>query len=323
MMLAQVVLALGAILWLALRRPASAWDLGLWAMAGAALLLAVRLAGIWTYLPLWTPLALGGLLAFAAAWSAWRLRGQRQSSPPSWWRWAERATALALLGLGTALSGLALAGRTPPSDPILDFAFPLRDGAFYVANGGSTALVNAHAGWADDPRLWRYRGQRHAVDLVQVNRLGFRTAAGAFGPLQPAEPEAYLIFGRPVVAPCNGQVEAAMDGLPDMRVPDTDRGNPTGNHVILRCGGFMVLLAHLRNGSVRVKPGGAITMGEEIGAVGNSGNTGEPHLHVHAQRPGPADAPLSGDGVPIRFGRRFLVRNDVVTVGRPFGDQED
>jgi hypothetical protein len=82
MILAQVLLPLAAILWLALRRPASAWDLGLWAMAGAALLLAVRLAGIWTYPPLWTPLALAGLLALAAR-SAWRLRGRRHSPWPT------------------------------------------------------------------------------------------------------------------------------------------------------------------------------------------------------------------------------------------------
>ncbi|SCY97166.1 hypothetical protein [Microvirga guangxiensis] len=52
MILAQVLLPLAAILCPVLRRPSSAWDFGLWTMAAAALLLAVRLAGIWTYLPL-------------------------------------------------------------------------------------------------------------------------------------------------------------------------------------------------------------------------------------------------------------------------------
>ena len=45
-------------------------------------------------------------------------------------------------------------------------------------------------------------------------------------------------------------------------------------------------------------------------AAANSGNTGEPHLHVHAQRPGPAGAPLGGDPLPILFGGRFPVRGD-------------
>ncbi|WP_091136528.1 hypothetical protein [Microvirga guangxiensis] len=153
---------------------------------------------------------MSGLLALAAVRSAWRLHERRHPPRSSWWPWAERAIALGLLSLGTVLSGLALAGRTPPADPFLDLAFPLRDGAFYVANGGSAGLVNAHVGWADDPRLWRYQGQRHAVDLIQVDRLGFRTAGGALGLLQPTGPEAYLIFGKPVLAPCSGRVEAAM-----------------------------------------------------------------------------------------------------------------
>ena len=50
--------------------------------------------------------------------------------------------------------------------------------------------------------------------------------------------------------------------------------------------------------------------GDCLGAVGNSGNTGEPHLHVHAQRPGRAGAPLSGDPLPVLFAGRFPVRGD-------------
>ena len=52
-----------------------------------------------------------------------------------------------------------------------------------------------------------------------------------------------------------------------------------------------------------------------LGAVGNSGNTGEPHLHVHAQRPGPAGAPIAGDPLPIQFDGCFPVRGD--RIGSP------
>ena len=38
----------------------------------------------------------------------------------------------------------------------------------------------------------------------------------------------------------------------------------------------------------------------------------DPHLHVHARRPGSTTAPLSGEPVPIRLGGRYLVRNDRV-----------
>jgi hypothetical protein len=107
-----------------------------------------------------------------------------------------------------------------------------------------------------------------------------------------------------------------VDGLPDLLVLKTDRRNPTGNHVIPRCGEFLILLAHMRHGSVKVRAGDEVTVGDEIGAVGN---TGEPHLHIHAQRPGPTDAPLASDGVPILFAGRFLVRNDVVELDSSLG----
>jgi murein DD-endopeptidase MepM/ murein hydrolase activator NlpD len=72
-------------------------------------------------------------------------------------------------------------------------------------------------------------------------------------------------------------------------------------------------MAHLQSGSVAVAEGDNIQSGDRIGAVGNSGNTAEPHLHIHAQRAGTADAPLSGEPLPIRIDGRFLVRNDRLT----------
>jgi hypothetical protein len=56
--------------------------------------------------------------------------------------------------------------------------------------------------------------------------------------------------------------------------------------------------------------GTSVAAGDWVGSVGNSGNTGEPHLHVHAQSPGPAGAPLGGDPLPILFQGRFPVRGD-------------
>ena len=85
-----------------------------------------------------------------------------------------------------------------------------------------------------------------------------------------------------------------------------------GNHVILECGLVWIVLGHLQQGTVAVHVGEITEVGHVIGRVGNSGNTGEPHLHVHAQRPGSAIAPLSGDPVPIRLDGRYLVRNDRV-----------
>jgi murein DD-endopeptidase MepM/ murein hydrolase activator NlpD len=88
-----------------------------------------------------------------------------------------------------------------------------------------------------------------------------------------------------------------------------DREHMAGNYVLLNCGASWILLGHLRKGSVRVEAGDSVETGDWVGQVGNTGNTGEPHLHIHAQRPGTTEAPLSGEPLPIRFGNRYPVRN--------------
>jgi murein DD-endopeptidase MepM/ murein hydrolase activator NlpD len=77
-----------------------------------------------------------------------------------------------------------------------------------------------------------------------------------------------------------------------------------------------VLLAHMGTGSVLVRPGQGVTTGQALGVIGNSGNTSEPHLHVHAERGGRPGAWGEGEGVPILFEGKFLCRNDLVTPAR-------
>ena len=157
-------------------------------------------------------------------------------------------------------------------------------------------------------RFQAYRGQSYGVDIVKLNRWGLRANG-----LLPPQPSAYGIYGEQVYAPCTGQVIVALDGVPDMQVPQMDRQHMAGNHVLLRCKNADVLLGHFKTGSVKVATGQQLTVGQPIANVGNSGNTGEPHLHIHAQRAGTAAEPLSGDPLPVRFNGRFLVRNDRVS----------
>ena len=134
----------------------------------------------------------------------------------------------------------------------------------------------------------------------------------------PEETGRYAVFGRDIHSPCAGRVIEARDGLKDLSPPQTDTENLAGNHVIVRCKrtepSVDVLLAHMREGSVAVESGQWVREGEPIGRVGNTGNTSEPHLHVHAVRTGSGSA-LKGEGVPIRFDGRFLVRNSLVFGG--------
>ena len=187
-------------------------------------------------------------------------------------------------------------------------AFPLMDGTFQIVNGGSNSLLNAHFATLEGERFRPFRGQSYAVDIVQINRFGLRANG-----IQPADPAQYVIFGSPVYAPCAGTVIETENGREDMPPPQTDRANLTGNHALLDCGEFLVLLAHFKKGSVVVSTGQTVEIGQLLGQVGNSGNTGEPHLHIHAQRRGTQAASLNGEPVWVIFDGAFLVRNRLVS----------
>jgi murein DD-endopeptidase MepM/ murein hydrolase activator NlpD len=132
----------------------------------------------------------------------------------------------------------------------------------------------------------------------------------------PANPAAYLTYGEPIHSPCQGIVDAVEQGRPDLRVPIRDREHLEGNFVRLRCGPNVVLLAHFARQGVRVAPGQRVNVATLLGYAGNSGNTDEPHLHIHVQRPGPASAPLSGEPLFVTFEGRFLARNMIVDAAR-------
>jgi hypothetical protein len=298
----QVVVPLALLGWLAFGRHTShvAWALAL--VVIALYLLAIRVAGMWLDLPWYLPL-LYAALGVPAMLISLRFAGPRSAWPSGRWRVAGAlGRGLAALAVG-AFAGHALSGRRPPAEPV-DLAFPLDGGSYLVVNGGGNALVNAHLKSLTGKRFRAYRGQSHGVDLVELDARGLRAEG-----IAPRDPEAYVIFGAPVHAPCGGTVVSAADGLDDLRPPATDREHMAGNHVLLECDGIWVLLGHLQRGSVAVRAGQQTRAGQLVGQVGNTGNTDEPHLHVHAQRPGAADAPFSGDPLPISFAGRYPVRN--------------
>jgi hypothetical protein len=116
-----------------------------------------------------------------------------------------------------------------------------------------------------------------------------------------------------VLAPCDGSVVTAESGVADLPPPLVDREHIAGNFVFLNCGAAHVLLGHLQQGSVSVRPGERVTAGQHVGAIGNSGNSDEPHLHVHAQTATTGTRSLfEARPVPVTFYGRALARNDVV-----------
>ncbi|HYF23985.1 MAG TPA: M23 family metallopeptidase [Caulobacteraceae bacterium] len=265
-------------------------------------------AGLWLFPPWWTPFVLAAGLVLVGAAALRRRRAGASVFPKGVRRLPVALFVLLALWSGSILVS-ALRGRNPPGPEPVWLAFPLRSGTYLVVNGGSRAELNSHLLLLDAAHRGHqaYRGQSYGVDLVKLNRWG-----GTSDGISPEDPKRWTIYGEVVVAPCSGTVVAVSDGLADMPVPRPDRAHMAGNHVRIACRGVEVLLAHLRPGSVRVKAGRTVETGQPAGEVGNTGNTNAPHLHIHAQRPGTAEAPFSGEPVPMLLDGRYLVRNDRV-----------
>ncbi|RIK39856.1 MAG: hypothetical protein DCC55_16860 [Chloroflexi bacterium] len=62
---------------------------------------------------------------------------------------------------------------------------------------------------------------------------------------------------------------------------DADDLRPaTGNYILFESSRIVALLAHLRQGSIRVADGDAVHAGQGVAQVGNSGRSLAPHLHL-------------------------------------------
>ena len=199
------------------------------------------------------------------------------------WNW-KRAGGLAVLSL---LIAAMSAYRTFPSShdaspSAIDFRLPL-DGWVRVAWGGPTAAVNYHV--SAPAERWGY-------DLLV-------TAGGATYRGDGRALTDYISYDRPVHAPAAGRVVDVHDGDPDAppRQPDPERGG--GNRIVLEvAAGQYLFVAHLEAGTIRVSRGQHVRQGEVIANVGNSGNSSEPHVHLHLQ-----DTPMTGagEGIPFYF----------------------
>ena len=309
-LLLQIALPVILLVWVALWPASSSPGLALQAAGTGAFLFALAQVAQWALPVWWLPLVYGAAWLGAVLLAALVRPGLGGLAPwpTGGWHWAGVAASLVLVGLGGWFGGQALLGRVAPPVRVVDISTPFAAGHFLVASGGSRPIVNAHMRTLDDSveRFRPWRGQSYAVDFFGLGPWGFRASGW-----QPADPSAYAIFGAPLVAPCSGSVVAAENGMLDFEVPEQDSVNRLGNHVILRCGEAEIVLAHMRRGSVTVRPEDVVANGDPLGEVGNSGASTEPHLHIHAQRPAQAGtAPISGDPLGLRIDGRFLVRGD-------------
>jgi hypothetical protein len=270
------------MLWRRARVPAAGWI--------ATLFVATGITGFSFLIAPWGWFGLPVRYALALLYLAAIVLSLRRPVPPDVQEESPVRTIVKLLlalFFGGVAMGVLRGHQVPPG--AIELAFPLRGGSFLIGHGGSTSASNLHHA---------HPQQRYAVDIMKLTPFGTRARG-----LSPRQLQRYAIFDAEVLSPCNGAIVSAVDALPDQAPGTVDPKNLAGNHVIVRCGDADVTLAHLRRGTVAVRPGATVTTGQLLGRAGNSGVTTEPHLHVHAER--------NGTAVPARFGGEWWVRNEV------------
>jgi hypothetical protein len=172
-------------------------------------------------------------------------------------------------------------------------------GRWYVANGGPTPKLNRHVGNAQ---------QWYAFDLDT------RDDAGDEARGDGKKNEDHYVFGEPVLAPQAGKVTLVVDAIDDYPPGQREGYFTTGNTVIIDHGDdeFSVL-AHFKKGSIVVKVGQTVKVGQKLGQTGNTGNSSDPHVHWHLATSGGLSR---GHALPIRLAP-LLVNGKRVESPRP------
>jgi hypothetical protein len=150
--------------------------------------------------------------------------------------------------------------------PAPALAPPLHDGPYLNFNGccglspHRTALVPVDG--------TPYALQRFAVDFIKIDDQG----RGATGDL--TRNESFFTFGEPVYAVADGRVVRTRNDLPDIPPLNEPPGSSfttettLGNNIGLKLGGRRyALYAHLKRGSIRVRPGQNVRRGQMLGRV--------------------------------------------------------
>ena len=159
---------------------------------------------------------------------------------------------------------------------------PVRGSGWYDGNGCCSDPTSAHRTTILADNGTYVTPEIFAIDWIRVVRGAVYTGDGS----QLRDWRG--TYDAPLYAVADGTVVAAVDGRPDI----APRANPrltapddfAGNHIVLKIApGQYAVYFHLKRGSVRVRVGQRVRRGQQIGAIGNSGNSSAPHLHFGIQ----------------------------------------
>ena len=186
---------------------------------------------------------------------------------------------------------VSLAPALAPPRAAVAVDLPL-EGEWAMISGGRSTLLTHH---------YAHPHVRNALDFARlVNGQAF---VG-----DPEHHASWHSFGQPVLAAADGTVLSVRDDLAEQPVGVIGQG--AGNAIVLDIGGgHYVVFMHLQQGSTLVRPGQSVTQGQRIAAVGNTGESLSPHLHVQIQdRPSLGSDDREVRTFPMVFEHTTLIR---------------
>ena len=289
---------LSFILWLWRALFKSKFDWLMLVLLSGTYILLIFLVGSWSWLSYYVRFLFLALYIIGTFISFWRCRTQPVFIKRKEGEWV----ALIVFSLATFLFTIMLIFTLMGysfSEESIRLEFPLKNGQFYIAQGGNSPLINNH----HHPQS----PLKFALDITKLYSSGNR-ANGIY----PDEFEKYAIYENNVYSPCNGLVIAITDSIADSPISEPDTTHFKGNFIKLQSKGIYIYLAHLKDGSIKVNPGDTVESGQLLARVSNSGYSTEPHLHIHAEIDD-STAFMKRRAVAILFQDDFLIRNDIYT----------
>lgn len=163
------------------------------------------------------------------------------------------------------------------------------EGEWVVVNGGVTKETS---------HSWEIPTQRYAYDFLILDDKG-NSFKG-----EETTPESFYCYGKDILSPAEGVIAEVGTECPDSKITKERKASCSGrdirgNYILIQhAEKEYSLLAHLKPGSICVRTGQQVNLGEKIGECGNSGNTSEPHLHFQIQS---GKSFYSSFGLPVSF----------------------
>ncbi|PKA84606.1 uncharacterized protein DUF3887 [Ulvibacter sp. MAR_2010_11] len=151
---------------------------------------------------------------------------------------------------------------------ITPLALPFK-GEWFTVWGGDTKAQNYHV---------ISKTQKNAFDFLIIGKNGRSYERSG------TRNEDYNAFGQPLYAVCDAEVYDVITGVEDNKPGAMNPAQALGNSVTLKTeNDEYFVYAHFENETIKVVKGQKVKRGQYLGNCGNSGNSTEPHLHLHIQ----------------------------------------